>query len=131
MYTFLLVLAFVSSAFAGILRIEAKVGQKVEVNFGGKTETIMRETKDGRQQLIKVCSPEAKEPWCNQFFDAEDNKAVKSSAHIDANGVLVFDSVQKSDAGRYTSPEHGPMVSLADDGSKKVVAGPMIKLTVE
>ncbi|KAK5986933.1 hypothetical protein GCK32_003457 [Trichostrongylus colubriformis] len=132
MYTRLLVFALASSAFASIAVIESKVGKKVVLNFGGMTKTIVRETEGGGQQFIKVCDPDEKELWCQQFVKAEDNKPVKSSAHIDANGVLVFNSVQKSDAGRYTSPEHGPKVmSLAEDGSKQLFAGKVIELVVK
>ncbi|KAK5968408.1 hypothetical protein GCK32_013078 [Trichostrongylus colubriformis] len=85
MRTGLLLLIFTSCATAALLRLEAKVGERLELNLGNRHGTWYRHTGNGwRRGKCTI-------PHCAPF----------PNSTLQKNGSLVFKSVKKSDSGMY------------------------------
>ncbi|KAK5976984.1 hypothetical protein GCK32_003770 [Trichostrongylus colubriformis] len=106
MRTGLLLLLLSSCALASLFRLNAEVGDRVELYLGNRTKTWCRQ-----------------EGTCYPFSN--------SNSTLQSNGSLIFKSVQESDSGTYYSLEVQKPPRTGKGGPMTLVADAEIVLTVK
>ncbi|CAJ0588799.1 unnamed protein product [Cylicocyclus nassatus] len=122
--------AIVTLVNAAAWNVRAHVGQSVALNIGPGVVTWKRQRPGYPAEYIEYCEPEDKRAICGQFVTA-NNKVIfpVTKAHVYRNGLLEIYSYKPSDAGDYSSPDHGMEEVTKPDGSVAgYLAGPLIGL---
>ncbi|RCN51153.1 hypothetical protein ANCCAN_02718 [Ancylostoma caninum] len=128
----LLLVLVVASVYGSIIQYPGKVGERVLLDLGNDVKTWKRVRKGDVEEFIKYCAAGETGPRCNGFVTADNKPAhPETKAKVFANGTLEIQSLKASDAGLYSSPDQGPIVTNQGDGIQAGVLAAHIQLNVE
>ncbi|KAJ1355276.1 hypothetical protein KIN20_012612 [Parelaphostrongylus tenuis] len=82
------------------------------LDLGRDVVTIKRVRVNNTKEYIKYCGSGETEPRCKGFVTEDGEPATPASkAHVQKDGKLIFDPFAATDAGLYSSPDQGPIVT--------------------